>query len=72
MAREAQRILLGTHPEHGMEGLMNSTGVMNGISPNIWWPYITREPRLAPVRPRLAPPRHHVDRHRAPGLRLAA
>ena len=44
MAREAQRILLGTHPEHGMEGLMNSTGVMNGISPNIWWPYITREP----------------------------
>ncbi len=42
MAWEAQRILLGTHPVHGIEGLAAEPGVMNGISPEIWWPYVQR------------------------------
>ena len=40
MAHEAQRILLGTHPDHGLDGIANSPAVMNGISPVLWWPYI--------------------------------
>ncbi len=44
MAHEVQRILLGTHPDHGLDGLANSPGVMNGISPAVWWPFIHREP----------------------------
>ncbi|MYD16456.1 MAG: hypothetical protein F4W99_04860 [Chloroflexi bacterium] len=40
MAHEAQRLLLGTHPDHGLDGIANSPGVMNGISPVLWWPYI--------------------------------
>ncbi len=40
MAHEAQRILLGTHPDYGLDGIANSPAVMNGISPVLWWPYI--------------------------------
>ncbi len=42
MAYEAQRILLGTHPDHGVEGLGFAPAVMNGISPALWWPYVQR------------------------------
>ncbi len=42
MAFEAQRILLGTHPDHGVEGLGFAPAVMNGISPALWWPYVQR------------------------------
>ena len=42
MALEAQRILLGTHPDHGVEGLGFAPAVMNGISPALWWPYVQR------------------------------
>ena len=42
MARDAQRILLGTHPDHGLDGIANSPAVMNGISPAVWWPFINR------------------------------
>ncbi len=42
LAHEAQRILLGTHPDHGLDGIANSPGVMNGISPAIWWPFVER------------------------------
>ena len=42
MAYEAQRILLGTHPDYGLEGIANSPAVMNGISPAIWWPFVDR------------------------------
>ena len=44
MAHEAQRILLGTHPDYGLDGIANSPGVMNGISPVLWWPYIHHGP----------------------------
>ena len=40
MAHEAQRILLGTHPDYGLDGIANSPGVMNGISPVLWWPFL--------------------------------
>ena len=42
MAHTAQRILLGTHPDHGLDGIANSPAVMNGISPAIWWPFVER------------------------------
>ena len=42
MALEAQRILLGTHPDHGIDGLGPAPAVMNGISPAVWWPYVQR------------------------------
>ena len=42
MSHEAQRILLGNHPEHGVEGLGFAPAVMNGISPEVWWPYVQR------------------------------
>ena len=42
LAHEAQRILLGTHPDHGLDGVANSPGVMNGISPAVWWPFVHR------------------------------
>ena len=44
MAHEAQRILLGTHPDYGLDGIANSPAVMNGISPAIWWPFVNRTP----------------------------
>ena len=40
MAHEAQRILLGTHPDHGIDGVAGAPAVMNGISPVLWWPFI--------------------------------
>lgn len=42
LAHQAQRIALGTHPDHGLDGLSSTPGVMNGIAPSIWWPYIHR------------------------------
>lgn len=42
LAHEAQRILLGTHPDYGLDGVANSPAVMNGISPALWWPFIKR------------------------------
>ena len=40
MSHTAQRILLGTHPEHGLDGITTLPGVMNGISPVLWWPFV--------------------------------
>ena len=40
MALTAQRILLGTHPDHGLDGITTLPGVMNGISPVLWWPFL--------------------------------
>ena len=42
MSHEAQRILLGNHPDHGVDGLGFAPAVMNGISPAVWWPYVQR------------------------------
>ena len=42
LAHEAQRLLLGTHPDYGLDGIANSPGVMNGISPAVWWPFVER------------------------------
>jgi len=42
LAREVQRMLLATHPEHGLDGLGPAPGIMNGISPAIWWPFVHR------------------------------
>ena len=42
MAHEAQRIAFGTHPEHGLAGISPTPGVMNGIAPAIWWPFVHR------------------------------
>ena len=40
MSYTAQRILLGTHPDHGLDGITTLPGVMNGISPMLWWPFV--------------------------------
>ena len=40
MSYTAQRILLGTHPDHGLDGITTLPGVMNGISPVLWWPFV--------------------------------
>ncbi len=42
LAREAQRILFGTHPDHGIDGISPTPGVMNEITRAIWWPFIHR------------------------------
>ena len=42
LAHEAQRIALGTHPDHGISGISPTPGVMNGIAPAIWWPFVHR------------------------------
>ncbi len=42
MALKVQRIGMGVDPDHGVEGVFNTFGVMNGISPEIWWPYLNR------------------------------
>ncbi|MCY4618298.1 MAG: ABC transporter substrate-binding protein [Chloroflexi bacterium] len=42
MAHNAQRIILGTHPDHGLDGISPTPAVMNGISPAIWWPFVHR------------------------------
>ena len=42
MAHEAQRIMFGTHSDHGLAGISPTPAVMNGITPSIWWPFIDR------------------------------
>ena len=42
LAHEAQRIAFGTHPDHGLDGISPTPGVMNGIAPSIWWPFMHR------------------------------
>lgn len=42
LAYAAQRIALGTHPDHGLDGISPTQGVMNGITPSIWWPFVHR------------------------------
>ncbi len=42
MSLKVQRIGMGVDPDHGVEGLFPTFGVMNGISPEIWWPYLHR------------------------------
>ena len=42
MALEVQRIGLGVDEQHGLEGIFGWFGVMNGIAPTIWWPYVDR------------------------------
>ena len=42
MALEVQRIGLGVDETHGLEGIFGWFGVMNGIAPTIWWPYVNR------------------------------
>ena len=42
MAQTAQRILFGTHPDHGLDGISPTPAVMNGISPAVWWPFVHR------------------------------
>ena len=41
-ALKVQRIGLGVDEEHGLEGIFGWFGVMNGIAPTIWWPYVNR------------------------------
>ena len=43
MAREVQRIGLGVDESHGLEGIFGWFGVMNGVVPTIWWPYVNRD-----------------------------
>jgi ABC-type transport system substrate-binding protein len=40
MATQVTRILVGQDPEHGLEGIQNFWGVMNGIQRTIAWPYV--------------------------------
>lgn len=39
---KVQRIGLGVDEEHGLDGIFGWFGVMNGIAPTIWWPYVNR------------------------------
>ncbi len=39
-ATELLQIFLGVHPEHGVEGMTGQPSVMNGISPQVEWPYV--------------------------------
>ena len=43
MARKVQRIGLGVDEEHGLDGIFGWFGVMNGVVPTIWWPYVNRD-----------------------------
>ena len=43
MARQVQRIGLGVDETHGLEGIFGWFGVMNGVVPTIWWPYVDRD-----------------------------
>ena len=43
MALEVQRIGLGVDDAHGLEGIFGWFGVMNGVAPTIWWPYVNRD-----------------------------
>ena len=42
MALTVQRIGMGIDPEHGYDGMFGWFGVMNGIAPTVWWPYVNR------------------------------
>ena len=42
LALKVQRIGAGIDPDHGLDGIFPTFGVMNGISPEIWWPYVER------------------------------
>ena len=72
MSYTAQRILLGTHPDHGLDGITTLPGVMNGISPMLWWPFVHNGEDNPPVRPLQPPVRRDLDRREPPRLpRLA-
>ena len=43
MALKVQRIGLGVDDDHGLEGIFGWFGVMNGVAPQIWWPYVNRD-----------------------------
>ena len=43
MALQVQRIGLGVDDTHGLEGIFGWFGVMNGVAPTIWWPYVNRD-----------------------------
>ncbi len=43
MALQVQRIGLGVDDAHGLEGIFGWFGVMNGVAPTIWWPYVNRD-----------------------------
>ena len=50
MARNVQRIGLGVdegggypNSDHGLDGIFSWFGVMNGVVPTIWWPYVNRD-----------------------------
>ena len=43
MALQVQRIGLGVDDTHGLEGIFGWFGVMNGVAPQIWWPYVNRD-----------------------------
>ena len=40
LARRVQRIGLGADDEHGLDGIFDSFGVMNLITPQVQWPYV--------------------------------
>ena len=42
-ALQVQRIGLGVDEEHGLDGIFGWFGVMNGVAPQIWWPYVNRD-----------------------------
>ena len=43
MALQVQRIGLGVDDTHGLDGIFGWFGVMNGVAPQIWWPYVNRD-----------------------------
>ena len=43
MALQVQRIGLGVDDQHGLDGIFGWFGVMNGVAPQIWWPYVNRD-----------------------------
>ena len=43
MALQVQRIGLGVDDAHGLDGIFGWFGVMNGVAPQIWWPYVNRD-----------------------------
>ena len=43
MALQVQRIGLGVDEQHGLDGIFGWFGVMNGVAPQIWWPYVNRD-----------------------------
>ena len=42
MAREIQQIGMGVDPDHGLDGIFASFGVMNAVQRSVWWPYMHR------------------------------